>query len=191
MQSGVALVAGLVLAATLAALAASSMELASLELLLASNQRFQQEAFYAADSGLAEAEAQGTFTTDPAAAASRYVDLAARQPTPRTGAGTRVAACPAGEVCEYFVRVDTRSGVTIDPRAADPIAAQAGSVRAYHFVIDSIGRSSRGATSHLQAGFYVLAAAGAANLCTPDAASCTGTPASRPVRTFWRQLDID
>lgn len=190
-QSGVALVAGLLLAGALAALAASSMELASLELLLASNQRFQQEAFYAAESGLAEAEARGSLATDPAAAAAQYLDLGARQPLPRIGSGTRFGGCPVVDGCEYFVRTDTRATVTIDPRAADPVAAQAGSVRAYHFVVDSVGRSSRGASSHLQAGFYVLAPAGAVRLCTPDAVGCTGTASSRPVRTFWRQLGLD
>lgn len=190
-QSGVALVAGLLLAGALAALATSSMELASLELLLASNQRFQQESFYAAEAGLAEAEARGSFTTDPAAAASRYLDLGVRQPLPRAGSGTRVSNCPIVDGCEYFVRPDTRAGVTIDPRAADPVAAQAGSVRAYHFVIDSVGRSSRGASSHLQAGFYVLAPAGAVQLCTPDAVACTGAVAGRPIRTFWRQQGLD
>jgi hypothetical protein len=167
------------------------MELASLELLLASNQRFQQEAFYAADSGLAEAEAYGSFTTDPAAAAAQYTSLATRNPLPRTGAGTPVFACPTSSRCEYFVRTDARSGITVDPRAPDPVAAQASAVRAYHFVVDSVGRSSRGATSHLQAGFYVLAPAGATHLCTPDAVNCTGTASSRPLRTYWRQQGID
>jgi hypothetical protein len=183
------LIVGLALSAALAAMALSSLDLATVELALAANQQWQQDAFYAAESGIAEAFALGTYTTrtDPA----QFLDLTAREPFPRVGSGTPIAACQPRDGCEYFIRYDARVGPTIDPRSSDPAAALAGSTRAYHFVIDSIGRSTGGARTNLQAGFYVLAPAGTTDFCAPGAVGCAGVAASRPVLSYWRQSGVD
>ncbi len=60
-QRGAALVVGLLLLLVLTLLAISGMNTASLELVMAGNLQYQQNAFQAAETGLARALAQGQF----------------------------------------------------------------------------------------------------------------------------------
>jgi hypothetical protein len=66
-------------------------------------------------------------------------------------------------------------------------------LRAYHFVVEATGMSSRGATdSHVQ-GFYVLGPETPPATLTPPACApdCSDPSIYAPVRTFWLQRDAE
>ena len=179
-SSGAALVIGLLLLTVMTVLAISAVATASLELQMTGNEQYQEQAFRAAESGIAQAIAAGVFTTDPAAIAALYAAPASSEPTPRRGLGTPIAGCadPPGTTsgpCEYFLRFDHATGPTAVPGA--PPSSE-GELRAYHFVIDSFGVAARGAVSHQVQGFYLVGV-------SQDA--LTGPP----VRTDWRQRGVD
>ena len=177
--TGAALVIGLLLLAVITVLAISVITTASLELRMTGNEQFQEQAFRAAEAGIEQAIAAGGFTTDLAAIAAQYDDPTAPEPTPQRGSGTPIAGCPvppdtASGPCEYFLRFDHATGATPIPGRDSMLDAD---LRAYHFVVDSFGVASRGASSHQVQGFYVVG--------TDD-----DELASPPVRTFWRLRGI-
>jgi len=63
-QRGAALVIGLMLLAVLTLLAVSSMNSASLEFVMAGNEQYRSNAFQAAEAGIAQSIATGTFNPD-------------------------------------------------------------------------------------------------------------------------------
>lgn len=161
-QSGAALVVGLLLLLVLTILAISGMTTATLELQMAGNEQYQERAFQAAEAGIEQAVAAGVYTTDPAAIAAQYDDPTSPEPTPKRGHGTQIANCPdrsaaAADQCEYFLRFDHAAGDTPVPGGGHSLGT---GLRAYHFVVDAVGVSDRGAeSSHIQS-FYVVGPGG-------------------------------
>lgn len=67
-QSGAALVVGLLLLLVLTLLAISSMNTASLDLIMAGNEQYQARAFQAAEAGVQDGFLNASFNSDPTAA---------------------------------------------------------------------------------------------------------------------------
>jgi hypothetical protein len=189
-QGGAALAIGLALLALFTLLAIAGMQAAAIELLMAGNELARQRAFEAAESGIEQALAATAFSVDPDAATA-YDDPAAVEPVPIPGHGTPIDGCAddPGQPdvhCEYFVRFDHAAGATLLP-GMDP----AGGLRAYHFVIDSVGIAARGARSgHVQS-FYIVGPAGLLQECIAGLGACMLAPAAPPVRTTWRERGAD
>lgn len=180
--SGVALVIGLCLLLVLTVTSVSGVTAALLEQRMAGNEQYQARAFEAAEAGLEQALAGGAFTADPGASSAQFDDSAWPEPLPRRGQGTPIAGCadqsadPEGQ-CEYFLRFDPATGITVVPDSgpdADPTR------RACHFVVESFGVAGRGANASLTASFYVL-----------GPADCSGPLDGPPLRTWWRQHGAD
>jgi hypothetical protein len=173
-------VIGLLMLAVITVLAISVITTASLELQMAGNEQFQEQAFRAAEAGIEQAIAAGGFTTELAAITAQYLDPTSHEPTPQRGSGTAIADCPvppgaSAGPCEYFLRFDHATGATPVPGVESAAGTE---LRAYHFVIDSFGVAGRGAFSHQVQGFYV-AGASHDDLAGP------------PIRTYWRLRGID
>jgi type IV pilus assembly protein PilX len=161
-QSGAALVVGLLLLLVLTILAISGMTTATLELQMAGNEQYQERAFQAAEAGLEQAMAAGIYTTDPAAIAAQYDNPTSPEPTPKRGQGTQIADCPdqstsAAGQCEYFLRFDQAAGVTPVPGGGHSFGT---GLQAYHFVVDAVGVSDRGAESVHTQSFYIIGPGG-------------------------------
>lgn len=161
-QSGAALVVGLLLLLVLTILAISGMTTATLELQMAGNEQYQERAFQAAEAGLEQAMAAGVFTTDPAAIAAQYNNPISSEPTPKRGQGTQIANCPdqstaAVGQCEYFLRFDQAAGITPVPGGGYSLGT---GLQAYHFVVDAVGVSDRGAESDHTQSFYIIGPGG-------------------------------
>lgn len=139
-QGGAALIIGLVLLAVLTVLAISTLRTASLELLMAGNTQFRENAFQLAESGLA--------------ARMRQVNAAVPLP-PLT------VTCPGGAE-DGPVRMEAMQGsyttavcyegYTSSLEGGDSL----GKIGAYHFQLRSTGRTDqRDAEADLVQGFYV------------------------------------
>jgi len=142
-QSGAALVVGMILLMVLTLLAISGMNGATLELQMAGNAQYSENAFQAAETGVEEAlrEARingvNTANVDPEKT--------------ETVAGTTDA---------YTIQTlhNPDNGVTKVPSGGFSMGVGKG-FSAYHFDVTSTGTSSRSATqTHVQ-GFYVVAQA--------------------------------
>jgi len=167
-QQGAALVVGLLLLLVLTILAISGMTTASLEMLMAGNEQYQERAFQAADSAVERAIAAGIYNTNATVGdyiPSGNVNVA---PTPNRGTGqdgcaqtipTDVDADTGDstDCYEYFVRFDEQSGTTPVPGGGYSLGT---GFNAYHFVVDAFGTSDRGAQSDHQASFYVIGPGG-------------------------------
>ena len=186
-----ALVIGLCLLAALSVLAGAGIDAAMLELRMADNQQERVKALYAAEAGIEQALASGGFDTDPSAAALRFDDPSAPDPSPRPGRGTPISACPAppgiAPRCEYFLRFEPAANPAELPGGASPGPGR----RVYHFVVESVGVAGRGAQVQLIQGFYVVATAGQPAACIIDDPGCGIRGADPPVRTFWRQRGVN
>jgi hypothetical protein len=188
-DSGVVLATGLILLLVLTVLAVSAMATATTERWLSGNYQFVEEALACAEAGIAQATVVASLPIDPAATAAQYLDPESRSPTPRRGSGTPIAACPAQpsapeDRSEYFLRF---AEVTPVP-GGDAESA----LRAWHFVVDSVGVGGRGATTELQAGFYVIASgATAMPPCRSSPGPCANPIVGEPVRSYWRQRGVD
>lgn len=132
-QSGAALVVGLILLVALTLLALTSVNTASLDLIMAGNTQYQQKAFNASEAGIEQAwQLNDQFQTDPAA-----------QPAAVSGtvAGT-------DDDYEYAVRVQY-NGVPKDPPPGSRTSIA--TYDAIYFEITSEGSSGRGsAATHMQ-----------------------------------------
>lgn len=181
----------LCLLAALSVLAVTGMEVAMLEITMASNQQERVKAFYAAEAGIEQALAAGAFDTDTSATATQFYDPTAADPLTRPGHGTPISDCPAppgaAAPCEYFVRFEAATDSTALPGGTSPAPAR----RAYHFVIESAGIAGRGAEVQLIQGFYVVATAGEPSACRIDSPGCGIHSADPPVRTFLRQRGVN
>ena len=190
-QAGVALAIGLALLALFTVLAIAGMQAAAIELLMAGNEQARQRAFEAAEAGIEQALADASFSVDPEAAATAYGDPTAVEPLPIPGSGTPIDGCAddPGQPdlhCEYFLRFDPAAGATLLP-GMDP----AGGLRAYHFVIDSVGVAARGARSEHVQSFYIVGPADLLQECIAGLGACMLTTTASPVRTTWRQRGAD
>ncbi len=142
-QPGAALVVGLVLLMILTVLGISGMTTATLELTMAGNAQFYQEAFQAAETGLEIAIAAGGF----AAAIG----------------GTAIVLPPTtlGDGSSSTQAVTTFQMATPVPdRAFSLGVGTAGQVQAYHFDIVAQGTAPRNATSTQTQSFYIVGPAG-------------------------------
>jgi type IV pilus assembly protein PilX len=159
-QAGAALVVGLILLLVLTLLAVSGMTTASLELLMAGNMQYQERSFQAADAGIEQALASGIYDTNNAI--GEYDDVTIVNPTPTRGTGAEIADCEepgegANQQCEYFMRFDLQAGQTPVPGGGYSLGT---GFEAYHFVVDSVGTSNRGAQSHHEQSFYIVGPSG-------------------------------
>jgi uncharacterized membrane protein len=135
-QRGASLVVGLVLLLVLSVLAISTMSSATFGLTMAGNAMYSENAFQMAETGIEVAMNSGPFSE---------VDLV----LPETVV-TDVDGEPVGthQATVSFQQCTTAEGFSesIDPD----------SYRAYHFQIDSVGTSFRGAQSRNQQDFYLV-----------------------------------
>ena len=142
-QTGAALVVGLVLLVVVTVLAISGMNTATTELAMARNDQNYENAFQAAENGLEQALAQGTF--DPAIAVNIQQNVTAH---------------------ESFTATIQYVDETMVPDRAFSLGIGSG-VRAHHFAATSVAASKRDAgggdtdrdavDTHIQS-FYVIGA---------------------------------
>jgi type IV pilus assembly protein PilX len=161
------LVVGLLLLLVLTILAISGMTTASLEMLMAGNEQYQERAFQAADSAVERAMAAGVYNTN--VTVGEYIPSGDPNiaPTPDRGTGQTgcaqtipsdgTATSDSTDCYEYFIRFDEQSGTTPVPGGGYSLGT---GFNAYHFVVDAYGTSDRGAQSDHQASFYVIGPGG-------------------------------
>lgn len=139
-QSGAALIVGLLLMLVLTVLGVSGMNMATLELTMASNMQAQQAAFQAAETGIDIPLGQGNFTT------------AAPLPLARTALGDGTYETESVTSCVATTPVPDKSFSQGAPNT--PVA--------YHFDIVSVGIGPRNARSTHTQSFYVVGPGGGA-----------------------------
>ena len=130
-QTGATLVVGLILLLVLTVVGVSGMNTATMEVTMAGNSQFQNDAFQMAEDGIDTVLARRSFTT----------------------AGTTTLA-PTGDV-DYVRPAVTRFVTTTPvPDAAFSLGVSTGSVQAFHFDIVSVGKGPRNASSTHTQSFY-------------------------------------
>lgn len=167
-ERGAALVVGLLLLLVLTILAISGMTTASLEMLMAGNEQYQERAFQAADSAVERAIIAGVYNTN--LTTGTYTTPTNPNVPPEPVRGTGQTGCVqdipsggtepgsnSGDCYEYFMRFDEQSGTTPVPGGGYSLGT---GFNAYHFVVDAFGESDRGAVSDHQASFYVVGPGG-------------------------------
>ena len=139
-QRGAVLAMGLILLMILTVLGISGMTTGALELTMAGNAQFYQQAFQAAETGLAIAIAGGQFD-----AAIDGADIVLRPMTLGDGSASVQA-------------VTTFQGATPIPDRAFSlgVGAVGTTVQAFHFDVVAEGVGPRNATSTHRQGFYIL-----------------------------------
>ncbi len=139
-QRGTVLVVGLILLMVLTVLGISGMNTATLELAMAGNMQFHQEAFQAAETGIDISIAQRNFSTlGPAIL-----------PVTPLGTGTS----------NYTEAVSTFMENTPVPGTAFSMGVSTGSVQAFHFDVVAVGRGPRNAASTHNQSFYIVGPGG-------------------------------
>lgn len=132
-QEGAALVVGLVMLMVLTVLAVSGMNTATLELQMAGNSQFAENAFQAAETGVDRALAIGGFNT--------ALPLVAP-----------VALMPSGDTITTVTTFDIATAV---PDGGYSMGTGTG-FQAFHFDIVSQGTAARGATATNRQSFYIV-----------------------------------
>jgi len=143
-QSGAALVVGLILLMVLTLLAISGMNSATLELQMAGNAQYTENAFQASETGVEEALRE-----------ARVLGVNTANVDPE-----KILDVPGSTTDDYKIltRHNPDNGVTNVPSGGFSMGVGKG-FSAYHFDITSTGTSSRDSTqTHVQ-GFYVVAQA--------------------------------
>ncbi len=138
-QRGAVLVVGLILLMILTVLGISGMTTGMLELTMAGNAQFYQQAFQAAETGLALAIAAGQF-----GAALDGSDIVLRPTTLGDGSASVQAITTFQEA------------TPIPDRAFSLGVGATGTAQAYHFDVVAKGTGPRNATSTHTQSFYVL-----------------------------------
>jgi type IV pilus assembly protein PilX len=138
-QQGAVLVVGLVLLMVLTVLGVSGMNTATLELTMASNSQFHQEAFQASETGIDISIAQRNFTTLAPAI---------------------LPVTPLGDGSYDTQAVNTFMTNTPVPDLAFSMGVGGGSVQAFHFDVLAVGRGPRNAISTHNQSFYVVGPGG-------------------------------
>lgn len=134
-QQGAALIVGLVLLMVLTVLGISGMNTATLELTMASNAQFHQDAFQAAETG---------------------VDiLISQRPYPTVAPGI-LPVTPLGDGSYGTQGLNTWMENTPVPDRAFSMGEGDGTVEAYHFDIFAVGNGPRNAISTHNQSFYVV-----------------------------------
>ena len=139
-QRGAALVIGLILLMVMTLLAVSGMNTATLELTMAGNTQFSENAFEAAETGIQRAIVAGNFNT-----------LAPVTVGP--------VAVPTGTVTTVTAFV-TETAPPPPPPGVPGIFSMGSAVSAYHFTINSQAAAQRGASSTHMQGFYRVGPSG-------------------------------
>ena len=142
-QHGAALVVGLVLLMVLTILGISGMNTATLELTMASNAQFQQDAFQAAETGIDIA-----ISSTQLSAAINGQNLM----LPPTTLGDGISTTEALTTFEV--------ATPVPDRAFSLGVGSTGSVQAYHFDVTATGMGPRNATSTHTQSFYVIGPGG-------------------------------
>lgn len=138
-QQGAALIVGLVLLMVLTVLGVSGMNTATLELTMASNTQFHQDAFQAAETGIDISIARRNFTTVAPAI---------------------LPITPLGDGSYQTQAVGTFMENTPVPDLAFSMGVSGGSVQAFHFDIIAVGNGPRNAVSTHNQSFYVVGPGG-------------------------------
>jgi hypothetical protein len=128
-QTGATLIVGLVLLLVLTVVGISGMNTATMEVTMAANTQFQQDAFQAAEDA---------------------IDIAI---------GTRVYSTSAPRVVPFLNTPNyDRQAITtyLDGRNTPSFGSSSGELDAFHFDIISVGRGSRNAQSQHTQSFYVV-----------------------------------
>lgn len=136
-QTGATLVVGLILLLVLTVVGVSGMNTATMEVTMAGNTQFQNDAFQAAEDGIDLALGQRNFTT----AAASTIPWTGNADYDRQSVTTFVTTTPA-------------------PDAAFSMGVTTGTVQAYHFDIVSVGKGARNASSTHTQSFYQLGPGG-------------------------------
>jgi hypothetical protein len=176
-QDGVILVIALLMLMVLTVLGTTGLVTSVLELRMAANTQYKARAFEAAEFAIEQA------IRSPGLATS--ISYSSPLMVPASGAAPEVPGS-APDAYSYRVYYDTSTD-------APPGAGADAGLRAYHFVIEATGTSSRGAAaSHVQ-GFYVLGPQAATSALTPPACApaCANPALYEPVRTFWLQRNAE
>ena len=142
-QRGAALIVGLVLLMVLTVLGVSGMNTATLELTMAGNAQFNQDAFQAAETGIDLVLARRTFNTIPGDPGNVIVPTA-------LGDGTY-----STESMTTFQETTLVPDIGFSGGIGTP-----GTVQAFHFDIVSIGNGPRNARSTHNQSFYVVGPGG-------------------------------
>ena len=139
-QRGAVLVAGLIILMVLTVLGVSSINTATLELTMAGNAQFHQEAFQAAETGIDISMARRDFNTLTPA----VVDL-----------------MPLDVGSSYYTEAtSTFMENTPVPGAAFSMGVSTGSVQAFHYDIVARGTGPRNASSVHNQSFYIVGPGG-------------------------------
>ena len=126
-QTGATLIVGLVLLLVLTVVGVSSMNTATMEITMAANTQFQQDAFQAAEDA---------------------IDIAI---------GTRAYSTDAPRVVNWLGNADfDRRAVTTYRMNTSSFGSSTGELDAFHFDITAIGRGPRNAASQHNQSFYVV-----------------------------------
>lgn len=137
-QRGAALVVGLILLLVLTLLAISGMNTATLELQMAGNAQYGQNAFQAAETGIERTMYSGSYNASP---------------------GSEIPVDAPTDHFKAVMRYNEKNGATDIPEGGYSMGVSTG-FKAYHFEITSTGTSARGATAtHVQS-FYIKGQAG-------------------------------
>ena len=134
-QSGATLIVGLILLLVLTVLGVSGMNTSRMEVRMAGNTQFRQDAFQLAESGIDIAIAGGSYNTTTEPTTTDWLGAE----YDRKAVTTFQTAVPLSAVA--FSMGNTTGG---------------GSVMAYHFDVESQGKAPRNATATHRQGFYVL-----------------------------------
>jgi type IV pilus assembly protein PilX len=138
-QDGAALVIGLLLLLVLTLLAISGITTATLELQMAGNQQYQQRAFQAAEIAIEQAIETATFNTS----------------IPSTATNAKVDPDDASndDNYDYVMDFDDENGTTAVPGGGYSLGT---GFQAYHFNIEAVGRSERGARAEHSQSVYII-----------------------------------
>ncbi len=139
-QRGAVLIVGLVLLLVLTVLAVSTIRTASLEVAMATNNRYAENAFQLAETAIDFSMVNGS----PFNTLVPFV----------------VAQTPAPYGLGSFQATTTFNEETPPPAGGYSIGVGAGSFSAYHFDIVAQGQSNRGATSTHTQSFYIVGPGG-------------------------------
>lgn len=141
-QQGAALVVGLILLMVLTLLAISGMNTATVELQMAGNLQYAQNAFQAAETGIERTIESGTHNT------------MATPTVPRT-----LITGSTVDAYESVTRFPLPNGVTPVPSGGFSMGSGTG-FSAYHFDVTSTGTSARNARSVNTQSFYIVGPSG-------------------------------
>jgi len=134
-QRGAVLVVGLILLMVITVLGISSMHTATLEVMMAGNTQFHQEALQAADTGIDISIAQRNFST---------------------GAPAILPVTPLDDGSYDTQAVSTFMENTPVPDDAFSMGVNVGSVQAFHFDISAVGRGPSNAVATHNQSFYIV-----------------------------------